>query len=81
MTQTPELHPVPVKAPWYHVGIGFIGPIRPTSRQGNRYILTLSDYFTKFVEAIPLPDKCASGVAKALFKVSLDIAIKSTNIN
>ena len=37
--------------------------------QGNRYILTLSDYFTKFVEAVPLPDKSAPGVTKASFKV------------
>ena len=30
MTQTQELHPLPVKTLWYHVGIDFIGPIRPT---------------------------------------------------
>ena len=28
---TPELHPVPVKSPWYHIGIDFVGPITPTS--------------------------------------------------
>ena len=42
----PELHPVPVHSPWHHVGIDFIGPIHPTGRSGNRFILTLSDYFT-----------------------------------
>ena len=67
----PELHPVPVVSPWYHIGIDFIGPISPTSHQGNSFILTISDYFTKFVEAVPLPNKMASGVANALFKVSL----------
>ncbi len=51
------------------MGIDFVGPITPISTAGNRYILTLSDYFTKFVEAVPLPDKTASGVATALFKV------------
>lgn len=66
----PELHPVPVVSPWYHIGIDFIGPISPPSHQGNSYILTISDYFTKFVEAVPLPNKLASGVAAALFKVS-----------
>ena len=64
-----ELHPVPVKSPWFHISIDFIGPISPTSSQGNRFILTLSDYFTKFVQAVPLPDKCSSGVSRALFKV------------
>ena len=69
VVQAPELHPVPVKSPWYHVAIDFIGPITPTSQKGNRYILTISDYFTKYAEAIPLPTKCAIEVASVLFKV------------
>lgn len=70
-TAAPELHPVSVVSPWYHIGIDFIGPISPTSTQGNSYILTISDYFTKFVEGIPLSNKYASGVAAALYKVQL----------
>ncbi len=69
-SKTPELHPIPVKAPWFHVGIDFIGPIKPKSVQGNSYILTLSDYFSKFVEAVPLPDKSALGVVESLHNVS-----------
>lgn len=71
----PELHPVPVVSPWFHLGIDLIGPISPLSRQGNSYILTISDYFTKFVDAIALPDKEAVGVAAALFKVYIIIPI------
>lgn len=67
--KTPELHPIPVKSPWFHVGIDFIGPISPTSIAGNRYILTISDYFSKFVDAVPLPNKNASGVIQSLYKV------------
>ena len=66
-----ELNPVPVKSPWYHIGIDFVGPITPTSVNGSRYILTISDYFTKWVKSIPTCTKCASGVANALFKVSM----------
>ena len=69
-TATPELHPVPVKVPWYHVEIDFVGPVT-TSDSGNRYILTLSDYCSKWVEAVPMPSKHASGVAHALFKVNV----------
>ena len=29
--ETPELHPVAVVAPWYHIGIYFIGPISPVA--------------------------------------------------
>lgn len=74
-TGAPELHPIPVKSPWYHVGIDFIGPISPTSDDGNRYILTLSDYCTKWMEAIPTPDKSASSVATALFKIFMRMGL------
>ena len=39
-------------------------------KSGNLYILTVSDYFSKCVEAVPLPSKHAVRVAHALFKVS-----------
>ena len=65
----PELHPIPVKSPWYHLGIGFIGPYSPPSASGNKYVLTVSDYFTKFVWVKALPTKEASGVAQALREV------------
>ena len=63
------LHPVPIHSPWYHVGIDFIGPLHPITTKGNRYVLTVSDYFTKWVEAVPLPNKTALGVAQSLLKV------------
>ena len=68
-TTTPELHPVPVQSPWFRVGIDFVGPVTPESVHGNNYILTLCNYFTKWVEAVPLPTKEAPGVAKSLLKV------------
>ena len=69
MVTAPELHPIPVKSPWFHIGIDFVGPISPVSVTGSRYILTISDYFSKWVEAVPTSTKCASAVASALFKV------------
>lgn len=68
-TGRPELHPIPVKAPWHQIGIDFVGPLSPESDDGNSYILTVSDYFTKWVEAVPTSDKCACTVAAVLFKV------------
>ena len=44
--KTPELHPVPVKSPWFHLGIDFVGPINPTSR----YNQTLQGMLAKFVQ-------------------------------
>ncbi len=34
-----------------------------------QYILTVTDYFSKYVEAVPLEDKSAISVAKGIFKV------------
>lgn len=69
-TVRPELHPVPVKSPWYHLGMDFVGPISPPSAAGNRYILTISDYFTKFGYAKALPTKTAVNVINTMREVS-----------
>ena len=65
---TPELHPVPVKAPWFRIGIDFVGPL-PTSLKGNRYTL---NYISKFAEVVPLSSKNADGASAALCKVMPD---------
>lgn len=60
------LHPVKVTAKvWYLVDIDLIDASR-ASAKGNRYLLTQTDYFSKYVEAILLPDKSALSVAKGL---------------
>ena len=33
-TIAPALNPVPVKAPWYHLGVDFVGPIAYQSPAG-----------------------------------------------
>jgi len=37
-------------------GIEVIGPISPLSTRGHRFILTITDYFSKWVKAIPLAE-------------------------
>ena len=68
-TGTPQLNPIAVKAPWHMLGIDFVGPISPPATDGSVYILTITDYFTKWVEAVPTTNKEASSVATCLFKV------------
>lgn len=70
-TGTPQLNPIPVKCPWHMIGIDFIGPISPTASDGSRYILTVCDYFTKSVGAVPSLDKSAPSVANELYKVCM----------
>ena len=45
------------------VGIDFLGPLPPSA--GNQYILLIGDHFTKWHEAIALPDQSAQTTAKA----------------
>lgn len=43
-----------------------IGPLKVTPRK-NQYVLTMTCYFSKWVEAFPLPDKSAASVAGAIY--------------
>ena len=54
-----------VGAPLERVAIDILGPL-PLSRQGNKYLLIVQDYFTKWVEAYPLPNQEAVTVAEVL---------------
>jgi transposase InsO family protein len=47
------LVPVKIKAPFQQWGIDFIGEINPHSSAQHKWILTGTNYFTKWVEAIP----------------------------
>jgi hypothetical protein len=46
----------PILKPWPFRGWGMdmIGKIKPLSNKGHQYILVITDYFTKWVEAIPM---------------------------
>ena len=44
---------VKYEAPFQQWGLDFIGEIHPQSSAQHRWILTATDYFTKWVEAIP----------------------------
>jgi len=40
----------------------------PLSTNNNRYLLVLQDYFTKWADAIPLPDQTANRISAELVK-------------
>ena len=51
-----------VGAPLERIAIDITGPL-PRSNEGNKYILTIVDYFTKWIVAIPIRNQEASTVA------------------
>ncbi|GBN68852.1 Retrovirus-related Pol polyprotein from transposon 412, partial [Araneus ventricosus] len=56
-----------VGAPFERMALDILGPL-PVTTKGNRYALVLMDYFTKWPEAIPIPDQEASTVAEELVR-------------
>ena len=49
--------------PMQRVAMDILGPL-PVTTMGNRYILVIADYFTKWVEAFPMPNMEATTVAR-----------------
>lgn len=50
-------------APWQWLGLDVRGPL-PQTLNGHRYMLTVTDYFSKWVEAVPVESCLPSHVAK-----------------
>nr|CBG76268.1 OO_Ba0005L10-OO_Ba0081K17.19 [Oryza officinalis] len=48
------MHPIIKPWPFRGWGIDMIGQINPPSSKGHKYILVATDYFTKWVETVPL---------------------------
>ena len=58
-----------VGTPFQRVAIDLVGPITPRSKEGNRYILTLVDYATRYPEAKALSSITTESVAEALMEI------------
>nr|CAX83699.1 Gag-Pol polyprotein [Schistosoma japonicum] len=58
------LMPMRTTEPHQRVGIYIMGPLT-TTKKGNRYILVMVDYFTKWCEAVPIPQQDAPTVSRA----------------
>jgi hypothetical protein len=59
------LKSIAVGGPWEMLVMDFLGSL-PQTHRGNKYLLVLADYYTKWVEAYPLPDQKARTVAQVL---------------
>jgi hypothetical protein len=56
--RAPVLNPLAIEGMFYRWGVDLCGPF-PKSKQGNVYVMVCVEYFTKQIEAVPIPDKTA----------------------
>ena len=62
-----QLHPIPSpEGPFLLIGIDYCGPLNRTPRE-NRYVLVITDYFTRHITAIALPNCTVETTAQASF--------------
>jgi hypothetical protein len=63
------LHPLELAQALFDVvGMDFMGPFKPPSTHGNKYIMVVTDYFSKYVEVAALPDQTAETTADAFLQ-------------
>ncbi|XP_017274778.1 uncharacterized protein zgc:153292 isoform X2 [Kryptolebias marmoratus] len=59
---------IEVSEPWRWLGLDVRGPL-PQTANGHRYLLTLTDYHSRWVEAAPMPSCLPSHVAESVADV------------
>ena len=66
MPQRAPLQNIPIGQPWQMIAVDILKV--PLSTNNNCYLLVIQDYFTKWADAVPLPDQSASGITTELIK-------------
>ncbi|KAJ7414923.1 Gypsy retrotransposon integrase-like protein 1 [Pitangus sulphuratus] len=64
----PKPQPFKAEDPWTAVTIELMGPFNVTNR-GHKYIIIMTDLFTRWTVILPLHDTSAAEIAKALINV------------
>ena len=58
-----------IDAPFKKIAVDLVGPLNPVTDRGNRYILTIVDYATRYPEAVAIPSIETERIAEALLEV------------
>ncbi|XP_068033242.1 gypsy retrotransposon integrase-like protein 1 isoform X3 [Anomalospiza imberbis] len=67
-TRVPKIHPIKAEDPWTAVTIELMGPFSVTNRS-HKYIIIMTDLFTRWTVILPLYDTSAAEIAKAIINV------------
>ena len=73
--KTPLIN-IPVGKAWKMIAVDILKV--PLSSQNNCYLLVIQDYFTKWVDAIPLQDQTAKRITEELVKVFAKYGLPTT---
>ena len=60
--------PIVVIGPFQQWGLDFIGEINPSSSGQHKWILLATDYFTKWIEAVPTRNATQQVIMKFLYE-------------
>ena len=66
-----------IDTPFKRIALDLVGPIHPPSDRGNRYILTIMDYATRYPDATALANIDTITVAEALVDMYSRIGVPS----
>lgn len=58
-----------IDTPFKRVAVDIIGPLKPFTRSGNRYILTMVDFATRYPDAVALPAIDSATVTEGLVEM------------
>src|SRR4051812_11010514 len=61
------LHPISVGEPFYRIGIDYVGLLLKT-KEGNRYIIVIMDYLTKWSKAEPTKEATAASTVDFVYE-------------
>ncbi|XP_042643583.1 gypsy retrotransposon integrase-like protein 1 isoform X3 [Tyto alba] len=67
-TTAPKTHPIKAEDPWTAVTVDLMGPFNVTNRS-HKYIVIMTDLFTRWTVILPLHDLSAAEIAKAIINV------------
>jgi len=64
-----------IDTPFKRIAVDIVGPIFPVSDRGNRYLLTLVDYATRYPEAVALKNVETKTLAEALVSIFARVGV------
>ncbi len=66
----------PIGRPWQMIAADILEV--PVLYNNNRYLLVVQDYFTKWAEAIPIPNQTAARITQELVQIFSKVGLPDT---